>query len=64
MKSRTCTQEGTICSFFEDGDLVGKIDYRGKSETYLEDAIINWLNYVMTVETVEKYSLWHNVKEE
>ena len=47
--------------FYEDGYLVGAVNYKNKSQHYIDDAIDNWMDGIMTVETVEKYSAWHYV---
>lgn len=48
--------------FYEDGDLVGAIDYSDKSQVYIDSAMDNWMNNLMTCETVEKYSAWSYLK--
>ena len=59
---RTIDEKNDFILFFQDGDLVGLIDYTGKSKYYREDAISNWLDGIMSVETVERHSLWNAVK--
>jgi hypothetical protein len=61
---RTAIQEDNIVSFYDnDGYLVGQVDYTEKSQHYIDDAMENWTNGVMTVETVERYSNWHYSKD-
>ncbi len=48
--------EYLMCSFFEDEKVVGRIEYPNKSRSYVVDAAQNWLNGVMTKETVRKYT--------
>lgn len=60
---RTISENNKKISFYEDGDLVGAIDYSDKSDQYINDAINNWLDGIMTVETVERYSNWYYVKD-
>jgi hypothetical protein len=48
--------EYLMCSFFEDEKVVGRIEYPNKSRSYVVDAAQNWLNGVMTNETVKKYT--------
>lgn len=44
------------CSFFENEKIIGRIDYPNKSRDYVVDAAENWINGVMTIETVENYT--------
>ena len=44
------------CSFFENKKIIGRIDYPNKSRDYVVDAAENWINGVMTIETVENYT--------
>jgi len=44
------------CSFFEDDKIVGRIDYPDKNRTYVVDAAENWINGIMTIETVKNYT--------
>ena len=62
MPVRTINEKGDFILFFQDGDLVGLIDYTHKSKHYREDAICNWLDGIMSVETVERHSVWNAVK--
>ena len=48
--------EYLMCSFFEDNQIVGRIEYPDKSRHYVADAAENWITRVMTVETVKKYT--------
>jgi hypothetical protein len=48
--------EYLMCSFFEDNQLVGRIDYPNKSRHYVMDAAENWITGVMTKETVKNYT--------
>lgn len=54
---KTYTQHNNIVEFYKDGDHVGTIDYSNKSSSYINDAINNWLDGILTVETVERYSV-------
>ena len=60
---RTVKHDDSVVYFYEEGDLVGAIDYSEKSEHYIEDAVNNWFDGIMTVETVEKHSIWSPVRE-
>ena len=60
---RTVTHDDSVVYFYEEGDLVGAIDYSEKSDHYIEDAVNNWFDGIMTVETVERYSNWYYVKD-
>ena len=44
------------CSFFEDNTIIGRIDYPNKNRTYVVDAAENWINGIMTIETVKNYT--------
>ena len=59
---RSANEKGDVIEFYQDGDLVGVIDYSHKSKHYREDAVSNWLDDIMSVETVERHSLWNAVK--
>jgi len=48
--------EFLVCSFFEDDTIVGRIDYPNKSRNYVTDAAENWINGIMTSETVKNYT--------
>ena len=48
--------EYLMCSFFEDNQIVGRIEYPDKSRHYVTDAAENWITQVMTVETVKNYT--------
>ena len=48
--------EYLMCSFFEDNQIVGRIEYPDKSRHYVTDAAENWITRVMTVETVKNYT--------
>lgn len=41
--------------FYEDGAMLGQINYSDKSMYYVEDAIENFRTGVMTKETIENY---------
>ena len=41
------------CTFYEDDKIIGAIEYHDKSYFYVRDAAENWINNVMTVETVK-----------
>jgi len=45
-----------MCSFFQNNVIVGTIDYPDKHRTYVTDAAENWINGVMTEETVKNYT--------
>lgn len=59
---RSVNEKGNVIEFYQDGDLVGAIDYSHKSKHYRRDAVDNWMYNIMTVETVERHSLWNAVK--
>ena len=61
-QNKTVIQEDKTLTFFQDGDIVGKVDYSNKSQHYIDDAITNWLDDILSVETIEKYSFWNSVK--
>ena len=61
---RTVVHDDAVVYFYEDGDLVGAIDYSERSDSYIEDAVNNWLDGIMSVETVERHSNWYYVKDE
>ena len=44
------------CTFYEDNQIVGAIEYPGKSYFYVRDAAENWINNIMTTETVKNYT--------
>lgn len=48
--------EYLMCSFFQDDQIVGAIDYPNKNRTYVTDAAENWINGVMTETTVKNYT--------
>ena len=48
--------EYLMCSFFQNNVIVGTIDYPDKHRTYVTDAAENWINDVMTEETVKNYT--------
>ena len=54
---RTCVQVGNGVSFYQDGDLVGHINYSDKSQAFIDSATKNWEEGILTVETVEQYSV-------
>lgn len=49
-------KETLHCSFYEQEKHVGEIEYPNKSYHYVEDAAENWLNGVLTYETVKTYA--------
>ena len=61
---RTVVHDHSVVYFYEDGDLVGAIDYSDKSDHYIESAVNAWFDGIMTVETVERHSDWHYVKND
>ena len=44
------------CTFYEDGSIVGAIEYPDKSYHYVRDAAENWINCIMTNDTVKNYT--------
>jgi hypothetical protein len=48
--------EYLMCSFFQDDKIVGRIDYPDKDRSYVTDAAENWINKIMTVDTVQEYT--------
>jgi len=44
------------CTFYEDDTIVGAIEYPDKSYHYVKDAAENWINNIMTIETVKNYT--------
>ena len=44
-------------TFSVDGNLIGTVPYTDKSIYYVESAIDNWYNGVLTEETVKEYRL-------
>lgn len=59
MKVRTLNQNGPIITFYEDGDLIGEIDYSAHSDWFIERAINNWYEGILTVETIERHSTFY-----
>ena len=57
---RSINRNNKKVKFYEDGDFVGEIDYSKHSEHYIESAIDNWFDGILTVETVEKWSIVGN----
>ncbi len=50
--------EGTYqVEFYMDGDLIGTVPYLGKSIYFVESAIDNWYNDILTQETIKRYRL-------
>jgi len=45
-----------MCSFYEDEKLIGAIEYPDKSYFYVKSAAQNWIENVMTSETVRNYT--------
>ena len=60
---RTVVHDNSVLYYYEEGELVGAIDYSEKSERYIEDAVNNWFDGIMTVETVERYSSWNYAED-
>ena len=48
--------EYLMCSFFQDDQIVGTIDYPSKHRTYVTDAAENWINGIMTEQAVKNYT--------
>ena len=44
--------------FYEDGRMLGLIDYSEHSMYYGEDAIENYRSGIMTKETIERYKVY------
>ena len=44
------------CTFYEDNQIVGAIEYPDKSYFYVRDAAENWINGVMSKDTVRYYT--------
>lgn len=47
--------EAFVVEFYEYGKRVGEIEYTDKSYYYVEDAAENWINGVMTIDTINNY---------
>ena len=43
--------------FYEDNSMIGVIDYSKHSMHYVEDAIENFRNGLMTKETIERFNI-------
>lgn len=43
--------------FYQDGRMLGLVDYSDKSMYYVEDAIENFRTGIMTIDTVKEYSV-------
>ena len=41
--------------FYQNGDLVGTIDYRYQNIHYVRDAAQNWIDGVLTLDTIKNY---------
>jgi hypothetical protein len=41
--------------FYENTSYVGTIEYLDKSYGYVMDAATNWVNWIMTKETIDRY---------
>ena len=48
--------EYLMCSFFEDDNVVGRIEYPDNNRHYVTDAAENWIYGIMTQQTVKKYT--------
>ena len=48
--------DGHSVDFFEEEQLVGRIDYFDKHISYVEDACENWVNGIMSKDVVIHYS--------
>ena len=46
-----------MCSFYEDDRPVGEIEYPDKSYHYVRDAAENWIEGIMTADTVKMYKV-------
>ena len=44
------------CTFYEDEKIVGAIEYFDKAYNYVRDAAENWIEGIMTHETVKNYT--------
>jgi len=49
--------EYLMCSFYEDDRSIGEIEYPDKSYHYVRDAAENWIEGIMTVDTVKMYKV-------
>lgn len=54
---KTYIQHNNIVEFYKDKEHVGTIDYKDKSSSYIESAIHNYLEGVLTIEVIKKYSV-------
>ena len=43
--------------FYEDGEIVGRIEYPDHSREYVIIAATNWINKILTKQTVEEYTV-------
>ena len=59
MKEHVLTEiDGTYhVAFKSEGNLIGTVPYTGKSIYYVESAIENWYNGVLTEETIKRFRL-------
>ncbi len=48
--------EYLLCNFYENGKMIGTIEYYDKSFPYVKDAAENWCSGVMTKETIRRYT--------
>ena len=44
------------CTFYEDDQIIGAIEYPDKSYLYVRDAAENWIEGIMTTDTVKNYT--------
>jgi hypothetical protein len=49
--------EYLMCSFYEDDRSIGEIEYPDKSYHYVRDAAENWIEGIMTADTVKMYKV-------
>ena len=49
--------EYLMCSFYENDRTVGEIEYPDKSYYYVKDAAENWIEGIMTDDTVKMYKI-------
>jgi hypothetical protein len=58
-KSAIITISGELlsCTFYKDNIRLGEIEYPNNSFVYVEDAAENWINGVMTTDTINNYKI-------
>lgn len=48
-------EEHFECHFYENTRYLGTIEYLDKTYGYVVDAATNWVNWIMTHETIDEY---------